>query len=942
LVEVLSKTQQVQPAGAREEHIQLQCLKCLQILLNDTEAVAEILEQDNSLLKQVAESLDSPLPAVKVMVYELLAAIVLLHPDGYNAVLEAMDWFKYTKREQRRFLHLLETIIHEKSAETRVAALSFINCLINTPEDLDERVELRIEFVSLGLDKVVEKLKQVEMDEKVLEQVENYEQDANQDEEEYKERLGNRKINVKDPKDLFINLVKHIRNAAYLRPLFLSIMKSLVVMPTDKNSGLKCWLLATKFIHQLSAQCETINWDTGKAVELDELMMALDEDELEHLKETPNEAKQKLEEEVRKISEENDQFKTTVEKLKREIEEMKKNGVVAPAGTNPPDGDDAPLVASPPPGPGQDDDAPLLALGGPPPPPSGGLGLPPPPPPPMGGKGPPPPPPMGGKGPPPPPMGKGGGAGPNVPQGPQPTVPMKNLMWNKIPTNKVKKTVFAGMDWIKIDLPIKELEEQFSKKILEAKQDSKDTEKKKAKKISIVDPKRTQNVSIFLSKFKMESDVILKAVKDCDETVLNAENAQRLLVNLPQKEEMAAIKEYLQNGGTMDNLETVETFFVQLNEIPRIKTRMDCWLFKLTFPEKMGELRPALLKVDKAVRDMKRKGKNFLKVIEIILAVGNFMNGSTTRGNCMGFTLNSLMKISDTRSTDNKSTLLHYLVQYMEVKHPDVLKWTKELNSVRHATKVSYPAVAGEIANMKKNTASIEKKVQSVLQEEGRKPDNFDRIMPLSIERCKKEFEELEKLYDTVNENYKRLAEKFGENYKTTPPEVLFGMVAEFIHLFKKSRKEVKIQKAKLDKDRKRQLQQEKKKRELARKKRQRQEQQAKGERDKERERRRERRRQQRSGEGEGEGEGEKSEGDSSENPENDTEGKGPNENGGAEHEGSPMDTRDITDAITQLRSGKAFKRRRLRRQDTLRQQREKKMGTTPTLTDVFAKKSGS
>jgi len=243
---------------------------------------------------------------------------------------------------------------------------------------------------------------------------------------------------------------------------------------------------------------------------------------------------------------------------------------------------------------------------------------------------------------------------------------------------------------------------------------------------------------------------------------------------------------------------------------------------------------------------------------------------------------------------------------------------------------------------MKKNTASIEKKVQSVLQEEGRKPDNFDRIMPLSIERCKKEFEELEKLYDTVNENYKRLAEKFGENYKTTPPEVLFGMVAEFIHLFKKSRKEVKIQKAKLDKDRKRQLQQEKKKRELARKKRQRQEQQAKGERDKERERRRERRRQQRSGEGEGEGEGEKSEGDSSENPENDTEGKGPNENGGAEHEGSPMDTRDITDAITQLRSGKAFKRRRLRRQDTLRQQREKKMGTTPTLTDVFAKKSGS
>jgi hypothetical protein len=45
---------------------------------------------------------------------------------------------------------------------------------------------------------------------------------------------------------------------------------------------------------------------------------------------------------------------------------------------------------------------------------------------------------------------------------------------------------------------------------------------------------------------------------------------------------------------------------------------------------------------------------------QLILKIGNYMNGGSTRGGAYGFTFSSLGKIRDTKSPDNK-TMLHYL-----------------------------------------------------------------------------------------------------------------------------------------------------------------------------------------------------------------------------------------------------------------------------------------
>ena len=49
-----------------------------------------------------------------------------------------------------------------------------------------------------------------------------------------------------------------------------------------------------------------------------------------------------------------------------------------------------------------------------------------------------------------------------------------------------------------------------------------------------------------------------------------------------------------------------------------------------------------------------------MKLLEAILKAGNRMNAGTSRGNAQAFKLSSLRKLSDVRSSDGKTTLLHF------------------------------------------------------------------------------------------------------------------------------------------------------------------------------------------------------------------------------------------------------------------------------------------
>ena len=107
-------------------------------------------------------------------------------------------------------------------------------------------------------------------------------------------------------------------------------------------------------------------------------------------------------------------------------------------------------------------------------------------------------------------------------------------------------------------------------------------------------------------------------------------------------------------------------------EIPAYAERIDGMIFTLTFSEQSEELRCQLCKVSKAFAEIASSTK-LRQIFETILAVGNYLNGTTARGGAWGFTLTTLDKIYDLKSQDTKTTLLDYAVSLCDKSKPELL-----------------------------------------------------------------------------------------------------------------------------------------------------------------------------------------------------------------------------------------------------------------------------
>jgi len=59
------------------------------------------------------------------------------------------------------------------------------------------------------------------------------------------------------------------------------------------------------------------------------------------------------------------------------------------------------------------------------------------------------------------------------------------------------------------------------------------------------------------------------------------------------------------------------------------------------------------------------QSKNFRRWLEYILAYGNYMNGISARGGAYGFKLDTLPKLTETKSNDGTKSLLQYIIETM-------------------------------------------------------------------------------------------------------------------------------------------------------------------------------------------------------------------------------------------------------------------------------------
>ena len=175
--------------------------------------------------------------------------------------------------------------------------------------------------------------------------------------------------------------------------------------------------------------------------------------------------------------------------------------------------------------------------------------------------------------------------------------------------------------------------------------------------IQIIDPRKAQNLSILLRALNVTTEEVIDALKEGTE--IPVELIQTLLKMAPTQEEELKLRLF---SGELSQLGPAERFLKLLVDIPFAFKRLESLMFMFILQEEASSIKDSFATLEVACNKL-RKSRLFLKLLEAVLKTGNRMNDGTYRGGAQAFRLDTLLKLSDVKGTDGKTTLLHFVVQ---------------------------------------------------------------------------------------------------------------------------------------------------------------------------------------------------------------------------------------------------------------------------------------
>ncbi|KAM6958360.1 formin-like protein 2 isoform 2-T2 [Tautogolabrus adspersus] len=791
------------------------CVMCLRAIMNYQYGFNMVMSHPHAV-NEIALSLNNRNPRTKALVLELLAAVCLVR-GGHEIILSAFDNFKTVCSESMRFEKLMEHFKNEDdNIDFLVACMQFINIVVHSVEDMNFRVHLQYDFTKLNLDEHLERLKHTESD-----------------------RL-------------------QVQIQAYLDNVF--DVGTLLEDAETKTAALE---RVEELEESLSTMSERLldveNEAMLKIVELEKQLMQTNK-ELDHVRDVYTNANSQVHT-LRRMVREKDQTIRRQSRLERQAQEAQQAG--GPGAPQPQRGEGDGGVGdsaspSPPPCPNLSPSPETVAyhslgtgMGGapgmpappppPPPPPMPGTvsngsypALPPPAPPPPP---PPPPPPCRTSElssnipmpPPPPPVAPplpGTGGSPTVifnsglAEGPlklfsvkikkpiQTKFRLPVLNWVALKPSQINGTVFNDIDDEAIlqDLDVEGFEELFKTKAQGPAVDltlSRQKLPQKVASISLLEANRAKNLAITLRKAGQGPEIICRAIHTFDLRTVRVDFVECLMRFLPTEAEVKLLRQYERDRKPVEALSDEDRFMMQFSRIERLNQRMSIMTFMGNFSDNVQMLTPQLHAIIAASVSIKSSQK-LKKILEIILALGNYMN-SSKRGAVYGFKLQSLDLLLDTKSTDRTQTLLHYISTVVRDKYPTVSLFYNELHyvdkaaageSVHQSQRCKHHTVwltmvfylcAVSLENVLCDVKELQRGMELTWREFS---VQHNATLKDFISRHESRLGKLQEDARIAQDAFEDAVKFFGESSKTMPPSVFFPIFVRFIKAYRVAEEE--------------------------------------------------------------------------------------------------------------------------------------------------------
>ncbi|XP_035169190.1 formin-like protein 3, partial [Oxyura jamaicensis] len=380
--------------------------------------------------------------------------------------------------------------------------------------------------------------------------------------------------------------------------------------------------------------------------------------------------------------------------------------------------------------------------------------------------------------------------------------------WTALKPNQISGTVFSELDDERVleDLDLERFEELFKTKAQGPALDlvcaKNKASHKAASKVTLLEANRAKNLAITLRKAGRGTEEICRAIHTFDLATLPVDFVECLMRFLPTEAEVKALRQYERERKPLEELADEDRFMLQFSKVERLPQRMAIMAFLGNFAENLQMLTPQLNAIIAASASVKSSQK-LKHMLEIILALGNYMN-SSKRGAVYGFKLQSLDLLLDTKSTDRKMTLLHFIALTVREKYPELATFWQELHFVEKAAAVSLENVLLDVKELGRGMELLRR--ECGLHENG--------VLRAFLAASEGKLERLQKDARTAEDAYNTVVRYFGESPKTTPPSVFFPVFVRFIRSYKDAEQENETRKKQEEVMREKMLAQEAKKQE--------------------------------------------------------------------------------------------------------------------------------
>ncbi|XP_047532891.1 formin-like protein isoform X3 [Vanessa atalanta] len=294
--------------------------------------------------------------------------------------------------------------------------------------------------------------------------------------------------------------------------------------------------------------------------------------------------------------------------------------------------------------------------------------------------------------------------------------------------------------------------------------------------VSLLEHARLRNIAISRRKLDTPVEKVIAAIHTLDLKQLPLESVEILQRMVPTEAEQKAYKEYVAEKKNINQLTEEDKFLMQLAKVERISAKLSIMSYMGNFYDNIHLITPQIHAIISGSSSVKSSQK-LRNVLEIILAFGNYLN-SSKRGPAYGFKLQSLDTLMDTKSTDKRVSLLHYIVATIRQNFPELLNFDTELMYIDKAAQVSLENVVADVCELERGMEAARREGEA---------RGAAHVLRDFVANAVDKLRRLRAETKHAQDSFAACVEYFGEAPRSCDANAFFSLLVRFTRAFKQA-----------------------------------------------------------------------------------------------------------------------------------------------------------